>query len=77
VYELVRPKDPNGLISKHLIGWQGSATYEATARTWNGRGYECYFCSRDFTTLHGLNQHLNSPTREELPREILSEHDCG
>jgi hypothetical protein len=63
VYELIRSKDPSGLISKKLIGWKGSATYEASTRTWNGNGYECYFCPRELTTLHGLNQHSNSPTR--------------
>lgn len=64
LYELIRAKDPYGLITKKLIGWMGSATYEVTNKTWNGSGYECYFCPRSFRTLHGLNQHTNSPIRE-------------
>ncbi|KND90257.1 PR domain zinc finger protein 16, partial [Tolypocladium ophioglossoides CBS 100239] len=34
IYKLVRSKDPNGLISKNLIGWTGSCRYEATGKTW-------------------------------------------
>jgi hypothetical protein len=68
LYELVRAKDPHGLISKKLIGWTGSSpTYEATARTWNGRQFECYLCHRGFGSLQGLNQHLNSPVRKYIP----------
>ncbi|RAR15528.1 zinc finger protein [Stemphylium lycopersici] len=33
----------------------------ATGATWNGFNHECYLCHRDFSTLQGLNQHLNSP----------------
>ncbi|KAH9897432.1 hypothetical protein F4778DRAFT_771869 [Xylariomycetidae sp. FL2044] len=61
VYRFVRSKDPSGLLSKNLIGWQGSPSYEATAKTWNGDAYECYFCHREFGGLKGLNQHLSSP----------------
>ncbi|KUI60318.1 hypothetical protein VP1G_11233 [Cytospora mali] len=48
LYEYVRSKDPHGAISKKLIGWHDEPTYEANARAWNGRGYECYFCHRLF-----------------------------
>lgn len=68
MYRLVRGKDPCGLISKNLIGWTGSAQYEASDRAWNGAAYECYLCHRAFNLLAGLNQHLNSPKRESLPR---------
>ncbi|KAG0578399.1 hypothetical protein M758_4G017700 [Ceratodon purpureus] len=33
---------------------------EATARSYNGRAFECYLCSREFGSLVSLNQHLNS-----------------
>lgn len=64
LYKFIRAKDPQGLISKKLIGWTGSSQYEASDRAWNGYAYECYLCHRDFSQLRGLNQHLNSPTRK-------------
>lgn len=68
VYEIVRQKDPSGVISKKLIGWTGSDSYQATARAWNPyeRAYECYLCTRTFGQLSSLNQHLQSPAREFL-----------
>lgn len=64
IYRYVRGKDPNGIIFKKLLEWQGTSRYEASARNWNGDGYECYLCHRDFSSLHRLNQHLNSAARE-------------
>ena len=65
IYKIVRAKDPNGIITKNLIGWypESDSYYEATARAWNGYGYECYFCHREFHMLNSLNQHLNSDAR--------------
>ncbi|KAK3346566.1 hypothetical protein B0T25DRAFT_460272 [Lasiosphaeria hispida] len=67
IYRIVRSKDPNGMISKKLITWPGESNvkYEATSRTWNGHGYECYLCNRAFSALHGLNAHLNSPAHQQ------------
>ena len=28
---------------------------------WNGSGFECYFCHRNFSTARGLEQHVKSP----------------
>lgn len=65
IYKFVRSKDPNGLVTKSLIGWSGSDDkYEADERSWNGHAYECYFCHRQFRHLSSLNQHLQSPTRK-------------
>ncbi len=63
IYRMVRERDPGGIISKNLIGWMGSSTYEATGNAWNGSFYECIICHHEFTTLNGLNQHLKSPRR--------------
>lgn len=67
LYKFVRAKDPHGVISKNPIGWHEEPTYEATGRTWNGYGFECYFCDRHFSQLSGLNQHLSSPVRKYNP----------
>ncbi|KAI3324226.1 hypothetical protein HD806DRAFT_62966 [Xylariaceae sp. AK1471] len=65
LYKAIRRHDPSGVITKKLIGWQGSTHYEATAQTWNGDYYECYFCHREFNTLPSLNQHLQSPIHQQ------------
>ncbi|KAK4452196.1 hypothetical protein QBC34DRAFT_399420 [Podospora aff. communis PSN243] len=67
IYRYVRSKDPGGLISKKLIGWNGDSDdhYEATAMAWNGAAYECYFCHKAFGRLTALNQHLNSGTHRQ------------
>lgn len=64
LYRFVRAKDPEGRISKKLIGWHGSSGYEVTGDAWNGAAWECYFCHREFKLCSGLNQHLNSPVRK-------------
>jgi hypothetical protein len=65
VFRIVRQKDPSGVISKKLIGWTGSTSFEATNRTWNRYlgAFECYLCNRTFGYLSSLNQHLQSPAR--------------
>lgn len=73
IYSLVRLKDPSGLISKKLIGWAGSDSFQATARTWNpySGAYECYLCNRTFGQLSSLNQHLQSPARELIASVVI------
>ncbi|KAK4232745.1 hypothetical protein C8A03DRAFT_39632 [Achaetomium macrosporum] len=69
IYQLVRSKDPNGIISRQSIPWVASArvSHIATERAWNSWRdcYECYFCHRGFRQLYALNQHLNSPVHQE------------
>lgn len=66
--------DRGGIITdpSRLICWpDGRITiptttqYWATIRSWNGSGYECYICHREFATLFRLNQHLSSGTHSE------------
>ncbi|KAI2613858.1 uncharacterized protein GGS25DRAFT_21250 [Hypoxylon fragiforme] len=77
VYKVVRAKDPSGLISKKLLGWHGSERYEVTGNTWNGYAYECYLCHRDFKTLQGLSQHLNSPAHQQPLYHCPNRRNCG
>ncbi|KAF4446724.1 hypothetical protein F53441_9657 [Fusarium austroafricanum] len=67
LYEAVRRRDPNGIISKKLLTWSGTISYEATEKAWNYKvgAYECYLCHRLFGKLSSLNQHLGSPTHQQ------------
>ncbi|KAF9869302.1 hypothetical protein CkaCkLH20_13219 [Colletotrichum karsti] len=67
LYEAVRSRDPNGVLSKKLLEWNGTLTFTATEKTWNPkhRAYECYLCHRHFNKLEYLNQHLNSPAHKQ------------
>ncbi|KAF8629320.1 hypothetical protein AX15_003503 [Amanita polypyramis BW_CC] len=40
------------------------ATYHATEASFNGKGYQCSFCSRTFSALCSLDSHLNSPAHD-------------
>jgi DNA-directed RNA polymerase subunit RPC12/RpoP len=55
-----------GYITKPMIEWHGSNVTDvyATERSFNGRGYECYLCHREFNRLMDLNRHLKSPAHE-------------
>ncbi|PHH90137.1 hypothetical protein CDD83_4419 [Cordyceps sp. RAO-2017] len=75
MYRFVRRKDPCGLLSKDLVGWDGSDEYRASDRAWNGAAYECYLCHREFALLAGLNQHLNSP-RHQQPLYHCPNQNC-
>ncbi|KXJ88722.1 hypothetical protein Micbo1qcDRAFT_206883 [Microdochium bolleyi] len=48
------------------VDWPAPCRYEATDLAWNGYEYECYVCHDLFTTVLGLNTHLNSPIRKCL-----------
>lgn len=66
--EVVR-RDRDNIVTnpnRLLTGPDGSRSapnpsYLATERSWNGRAYECFLCSRTFSSLNALNQHLQSP----------------
>ncbi|KID93622.1 Zinc finger, double-stranded RNA binding protein, partial [Metarhizium majus ARSEF 297] len=63
LYEAVRRRDPNGIISKKLLTWSATTSYQATEKAWNSiaEAYQCYLCARLFGKLTSLNQHLSSP----------------
>lgn len=73
---MIRAKDPNNLISRHSVAWEHttSVKHNASSNSWNGKGYQCYFCDRAFEALDRLNQHLNSPIRAwDPPLHLRSE----
>lgn len=65
IYQIVRQKDPSGVISKQVIVQTGSDFLQATDKAWNpDKGvYECDLCDRTFRQLQSLNHHLQSVTR--------------
>ncbi|MCJ1283662.1 hypothetical protein MMC26_002993 [Xylographa opegraphella] len=71
INDKIRANDQNHLITQRLLtypddnGQSGRAETWATTAAWNGHGYECYFCSKQFGSLQGLNQHLSSPAHEQ------------
>lgn len=68
LYEAVRQRDPDGILSKKLLIWEGaSTTYEATDSAWSAadKAWLCYFCSRKFAKRLDLNQHVSSPVHQQ------------
>ncbi|CAM1511829.1 Fc.00g093420.m01.CDS01 [Cosmosporella sp. VM-42] len=67
LYRVIRQYDSNSTISKNLLEWEGTRTYEATGRAWNAHceAYECYICHSLFLSLTSLNQHLASPKHQQ------------
>jgi hypothetical protein len=61
----IRRRDPNHMITKKLLTYptSSSSTSTVTSAAWNQDtgDYECYLCHRGFSSLKGLNQHVNSP----------------
>ncbi|KAI5459426.1 hypothetical protein BGZ63DRAFT_491712 [Mariannaea sp. PMI_226] len=65
IYQFIRSKDPQGIVSKNLIEWQPSYSCEVNGKSWNGWAYECYICGRTYKELQSLNQHVNSPVHQQ------------
>lgn len=65
ILSMIRKRDPQGTITNKQIEWQNESsvkiTYEANCLAWNGSAWECYICHGQFSTINGLNMHLNSP----------------
>ena len=64
---MVHQLDRDNVITRPMISLPGYSNVEtiATDRAWNGRAYECYLCTREFTSLNGLNNHIKSPVHEQ------------
>ncbi|KAH8621607.1 zinc finger protein [Alternaria alternata] len=66
MFQAISQRDCSGLVTNKVLTCPSSGTQDiATGATWNGFNYECYLCHREFSTLQGLNQHLNSPAHSE------------
>ncbi|KAL3487625.1 hypothetical protein BJX62DRAFT_227944 [Aspergillus germanicus] len=51
----------------HQIHWRDDENrqYLATHRAWNGFGWECYVCHKEFARRAGLGNHLNSSAHRQ------------
>jgi hypothetical protein len=70
---MISSRDPNQTVTRKMLEY--NTTYEATERTWNGRGYECYLCHLAYTSLAGLNLHVASAHKQNLyhcPKRICA-----
>ncbi|KAF4630250.1 hypothetical protein G7Y89_g7885 [Cudoniella acicularis] len=67
INDMVRRLDRNNVITRPMITMPGYDRVEtiATSRAWNGSGFECYLCTKQFNSLHSLNNHLKSPAHEQ------------
>ncbi|KAM5347854.1 hypothetical protein ACJ41O_007678 [Fusarium nematophilum] len=68
LYQDIRERDPNDVISNEHPGWDGEKTFEVDPKeAWNARleVYECYLCHQLFGLLGSLRQHLKSPTHQQ------------
>lgn len=72
INQYCREVDPSHTFTTKRIGWHddndgspATTTHIASAASWDGSYYRCYFCDRGFSKLTSLNQHLGSPAHEE------------
>lgn len=72
LFRIVGSKDPGGLICKDLLRWTSSHEYVVDSDSWNGYGWECFVCVREFGSIGSLRQHLNAPTRESFSPSMLA-----
>jgi hypothetical protein len=61
----IRRRDPNHMITKKLLTYEPSSEITITDHCWNGHGFECYICHREFGSARALQQHVNSPTHKQ------------
>lgn len=69
INDAVRRLDRNNVITRPMITMPGHKHKDdeiyATVLSWDGRSYRCYLCSKGFTSLKGLNSHLQSGAHEQ------------
>ncbi|KAJ5917189.1 hypothetical protein N7466_010743 [Penicillium verhagenii] len=63
ILRILQQSDRRGLITNKQISWHNNEESEkcVPSHAFNGSGWECYICHREFRTCQSLTQHLNSP----------------
>ncbi|KXH25371.1 hypothetical protein CSAL01_12021 [Colletotrichum salicis] len=64
--QVVKRRDPNGVLAKRLLEWTVQGSLEATAKSWDPvtETFNCSLCSGRFANL-ASNQHLKSPKHQQ------------
>ncbi|KAK1657141.1 hypothetical protein BDP55DRAFT_37974 [Colletotrichum godetiae] len=67
VYQAVKQRDPDGVLTKRLQEWAVGVSLEATVESWDPvtKTFNCSMCSGRFIYLESLNQHLKSPKHQQ------------
>jgi hypothetical protein len=67
IHRALSQRDPNGVITERLLEWHDGNTINSTwdpRSAYNGSGYECYICHREFGSPKALEQHIRSPAHQ-------------
>ncbi|THW80430.1 hypothetical protein D6D17_09860 [Aureobasidium pullulans] len=67
IHRGLRQLDHDGKFTERLLEWHDGNSINATwnpNRAYNGSGYECYICHREFCSTRALEQHLRSPVHQ-------------
>ena len=63
------------MITNNLLEWHQETW--STDQAWNGRGFECYLCHRQFAADRHLDQHLSSPAHMQKIYHCPNTLECG
>lgn len=79
ILEFCRRADTGGVFTNKQIKGREEhrSEYIANENSWNGVGYECYLCHRNFRLLAGLNQHLNSAAHKSNVYHCPNRGSCS
>lgn len=76
IFNALRERDPNGLITNNLLEWHEDASWSPNS-AYNDNRYECYICHREFGSMRGLKQHLDSPVHKQEIYHCPNKIQCG
>ncbi|CAI7650869.1 unnamed protein product [Penicillium glandicola] len=79
IHRMIQQLDPKGLVTNKQIEWDNETNmrYFATNRAFDGTNWVCYLCQRGFSSMAGLNAHLNSPVHKGKIYHCLNKRGCG
>ena len=77
IFKALRDRDRDGIITKNLLEWhEGESSTWSPNQAWNGRGYECYLCHRQFRGTPDLEKHLKSPVHMQNIYHCPNKREC-
>jgi DNA-directed RNA polymerase subunit RPC12/RpoP len=79
IHRAISRRDRNNVITERVLTYKNTSidpTWDPMS-AWNGYGYECYFCHREFNSPHGLKQHITSPVHQASLYHCPNRGRCG